>query len=233
MIEVEQALKQAKSAGLKLVPQGDKLDVYPASLLTDELKDILLAHKREIISLLGDQGTHDFKNSIDGIGTETSQYPEFTRFRYHTQENSRDASEQGGQVETFDNEVSFKQVLGYRVDLFHRLPALSSLILAVPEVDAPVIFTASKTAYARHQAKGIPVFGPREYMTVCHAAEQGLVSQADFAAWCRRKLTDPSWRLPKLDAAKSDQPVGWTFGQLFDHLRVTLRLIELENSGGE
>lgn len=119
-------------------------------------------------------------------------------------------------------------LLAYPVRLFTELPVGAALICAAPS-GASVVITTARAVYEAALEAGAPVFHGGELTAMVIAAEVDRVVPADVARWCDRKLQGRGWTLSARQAIEGFRgravPMGWTFGQLFDALGLTLEQV--------
>ncbi len=53
-------LARLSALGLRLIPEGGNIRIFPASVLTDEARTLIRAHKAELLSILGNREFFDF-----------------------------------------------------------------------------------------------------------------------------------------------------------------------------
>lgn len=152
------------------------------------------------------------------------------------------------------------EVLGLAVRHLAELPRPTTLALApLHRGDWPAnlfgcFLTTSRRRYVELAGTGVPVFSPTEYEAMLAAAEAGIAHPADLAAWCRRGLDEPGFRLTAAIAMQGRRPVpppadfwwsgagtthggtgcggwlvhGWTFERLLHQLGAELVDVVLE-----
>jgi len=129
-----------------------------------------------------------------------------------------------------ESSVAVREVLGFEVGLFSRLPAATSLRCAAGDVE--FVITTSKAAYVAAREAGVPVFVGGELLALAHAAHNDRMWPADMRAALQRKRASNAWRLTPAHAfagmpiANADPLAHATFGDVFERLDV--RLLEVE-----
>ena len=89
------------------------------------------------------------------------------------------------------------EALSLVVRYLAELPVATTLVLEVPGISCPVLWTTSR-ARAQTAAPGrVVVFTPLEYEVACEAAELGAAGSGELAVWCGAKLRDARWRLTR------------------------------------
>jgi hypothetical protein len=67
----EQVLAELQKRGLKLTPRGQDIGIKPAEAVTDEVREMIRAHKRELWELLTSQRREEclarFKAEVDRV----------------------------------------------------------------------------------------------------------------------------------------------------------------------
>jgi hypothetical protein len=204
----QQLVVEAMECGVRLEPRPNRgLYVEPVDRLTVDLRERLVAHKPEIIDYLRQQVVaNPLPSEPEPVPTEQVAEVE--------------------PVEIFGSAVALVEVRGFPVRLLAGLPCPPSLICDLPPSET-VVFDFRRLY--NHKAHGRPHFDLSEVRELIRATEAGW--PFDFRAACRRKVSDPGWRLRFKDLPGEQPGIPLNTAQFLARLGVKLRVIELRPQG--
>lgn len=124
----------------------------------------------------------------------------------------------------------FAEALGLSARLMGDLPLAPSLALHVLGVPGVVRIELDADRAEAARAEGELVFDAEEWQAIALGAEADRIWPSDFAAFCRRKQGEPSWRVEAetaLAGAQPDADEEWSAARVLERVGAEVLSIEL------
>lgn len=126
-------------------------------------------------------------------------------------------------------DVMVREVLGFPVEHFPRLPVATTLH-GKTKGGAAFVVTTSRAAYSAARDRGEPVFVGGELLAIAAAAQNDRMFAKHFEDAVARKKKTPDWRVTNALALGAEfvatVPLTWDFARVF--ARLDARLVKVE-----